>query len=130
MSETLSESTSGAHERVAGGTTVVKLSGEIDILTVPTVSARLDALTADPCPGLVLDLGSVTFIDCAGLSALCRARNRVLERGGRLTLVACGARVLRVLRLTRLTTSFDICSGLPEALARTADPVEAGAAAR
>ncbi|MET8247676.1 hypothetical protein ABZV31_26700 [Streptomyces sp. NPDC005202] len=33
-------------ERLVGGTAVVELHGEIDILTAPPVSARIDALTS------------------------------------------------------------------------------------
>lgn len=99
-------------ERVVGGTTVVELRGEIDLLTAPPLSARLDTLTAGPCPDLVLDLRQVSFIDCSGLSVLCRARNRVLARHGRLRLVADSARFLRVLRGTLLADVFEIHSDL------------------
>ncbi|WP_373463417.1 STAS domain-containing protein [Streptomyces sp. B4I13] len=66
---------------------VVELRGELDISTAPPLAARLDALTAGPHPDLVLDLHSTAFIDCAGLGVLCRARNRVPARHGRLRLV-------------------------------------------
>jgi hypothetical protein len=41
---------------------VVEVRGEIDILTASPLSARLDALTAGPCPDLVLALRPVTFL--------------------------------------------------------------------
>ncbi|SMQ14183.1 anti-anti-sigma factor [Streptomyces sp. Ag82_O1-12] len=46
---------------------VVTLRGELDRLAVPALRARLDMLTAGPCPDLVLDLRPVSFIDCSGL---------------------------------------------------------------
>ncbi|MER6185947.1 STAS domain-containing protein, partial [Streptomyces sp. NPDC001652] len=70
-------------ERVISATTVVELRGEIDILTTPPLSARLDTLTAGPHPDLLLDLRRVSFIDCSGLRVLCRASTRVLARHGR-----------------------------------------------
>ncbi|MGW3095304.1 STAS domain-containing protein [Streptomyces sp. NPDC001102] len=76
--------------RVVAGRTVVVLRGEIDLFAVPSLSARLDELTAGPCPDLVLDLRDVAFIDCSGLGMLCRVRNRVLAREGRLRLVTDG----------------------------------------
>jgi anti-anti-sigma factor len=104
-------------ERVVGGTTaVVEVRGEIDILTASPLSARLDALTAGPCPDLVLDLRPMTFIDCSGLRLLCRARNRVLARQGRLRLVADSGRLLRILRPTLLAGVFEILPDLPTAL--------------
>ncbi|MGW0510195.1 STAS domain-containing protein [Streptomyces olivaceoviridis] len=95
------------------GPTVLTLRGEIDLLTAPALSERLDALTARPRPDLVLDLRPTEFIDCAGLGALCRARNRALARGGRLCLVTDSARFLRMLRLTGLWGVFEVRSRLP-----------------
>ncbi|MGW2460456.1 STAS domain-containing protein [Streptomyces sp. NPDC001761] len=95
------------------GPTVLALRGEIDLLTAPALSARLDALTARPRPDLVLDLRPTEFIDCAGLGVLCRARNRVLARGGRLRLVTDSARFLRLLRVTGLGDVFEVHPRLP-----------------
>ncbi|MEV6945189.1 STAS domain-containing protein [Streptomyces sp. NPDC051172] len=99
-------------ERVIGGTTVVEMRGEIDMLTATPLLARLDTLTAGPRPHLVLDLRPVTFIDCSGLRLLCRARNRVLARQGRLRLVTDNGRHLRVLRLALLADVFEILPDL------------------
>ncbi|MET8561851.1 STAS domain-containing protein [Streptomyces flaveolus] len=90
------------------GPTVLALHGEIDLLTASALSERLDALTARPRPDLVLDLRPTEFIDCAGLGVLCRARNRVLARGGRLRLVTDSARFLRMLRVTGLWGVFEV----------------------
>ncbi|MGW3652879.1 STAS domain-containing protein [Streptomyces sp. NPDC000878] len=103
----------GSHY-TSGGTTVLALQGEIDILTVPALTARLDALTADRSPDLVLDLRTVSFIDCAGLGVLCRARNRARARRGRLRLVTDSARLLRILRCTGLSDAFDVRPRWPE----------------
>lgn len=74
---------------------VVTLHGDLDLLTAPALRERLDMLTAGPCPDLVLDLRPVSFIDCAGLGVLCRVRNRVRARHGRLRLVTGSASVRR-----------------------------------
>ncbi|MFF3817865.1 STAS domain-containing protein [Streptomyces bluensis] len=103
-------------ERTVGGTTVVVLRGEIDILTAPAVAARLDALTAGPHPDLVLDLRPVTFIDCTGVGLLCRARNRTIARDGRLRLVTDSAGVRRILHGTFLSGVFEVYGHLSEAL--------------
>ncbi|MGP4090109.1 STAS domain-containing protein [Streptomyces sp. KR55] len=79
-------------ERTVGATTVVELRGEIDIFTAPPLAARLETLTADQHPDLVLDLRSMAFIDRTGLGVLCRARNRVEARDGRLRLVTDSVR--------------------------------------
>ncbi|MER5518370.1 STAS domain-containing protein [Streptomyces sp. NPDC002763] len=102
--------------RTDGGTTVVTLHGDIDLLSVPVLSAALDALTAGAEPDLVLDLSPVSFVDCTGLSLLCRARNRVRSRLGRLRLVVPGGGFLRLLHCTGLSGTFELYPGLGEAL--------------
>lgn len=116
MVEAGSRTADGLRVRGIDGVVVAELRGEIDILTAPALSVRLDALTAPAAPDLVVDLRAVTFLDCRGLAMLCRARNRVLSRGGRLRLVASDGHILRVMRLTRLARVFDVSAGLAEAL--------------
>ncbi|MCW7945215.1 sulfate transporter [Streptomyces hygroscopicus] len=117
MPDTLIRSEPRHTERAVGGTTVVELRGEIDILTALPLGARLDDLTAAVHPDLVLDLRAVSFIDCAGLRLLCRAYNRVMERHGRLRLVTDSARFLRVLSGAGLDGVFQRYDRLPEDLA-------------
>ncbi|MBQ0988208.1 STAS domain-containing protein [Streptomyces sp. F63] len=116
MLEAGSRTADGLRVRRIDGTTVAELRGEVDLLTAPALSVRLDALTSSPAPDLVVDLRAVTFLDCRGLALLCRARNRALSRGGRLRLVASDGHILRVMRLTRLARVFDVSAGLAEAL--------------
>ncbi|MGW2491959.1 STAS domain-containing protein [Streptomyces sp. NPDC001606] len=99
---------------VPDAATVLPLHGEIDVATAPGLVRRLDVLTDRPHPDLVLDLRPVAFIDCAGLGVLCRVRNRVLARRGRLRLVADSAGFRRMLRLTGLGDVFEVHPGLPE----------------
>jgi anti-sigma B factor antagonist len=111
MSESHARPAPSHTERTVGATTVVTLSGEIDLATRVSLTPRLDALTAGPRPDLVLDLRPVAFVDCAGLGLLCRARNRVAARGGRLRLVSDSASFRRILRSTGLDGVFVL---LPE----------------
>ncbi|MFF7313501.1 anti-sigma factor antagonist [Streptomyces sp. NPDC008137] len=112
MSETTSRA--ATPHRAVRTARVVTLRGEIDLLTAPALRARLDSLTAAPGPDLVLDLRNVSFIDCSGLGVLCRARNRVLARQGRLLMVSESAGFRRVLRLTGLAGVFEVLPDLPE----------------
>ncbi|MEV0373013.1 STAS domain-containing protein [Streptomyces sp. NPDC050636] len=100
--------------RAAGTTTVLELRGELDIFAVAVLSDRLDDLTGGR-PDLLLDLRAVTFMDCAGLSLLVRAGQRTRDRGGRLRLtgVAAGGSVARLLRMTGLTGEFEIVADRP-----------------
>ncbi|MFK4105320.1 STAS domain-containing protein [Streptomyces sp. NPDC019531] len=97
--------------------TVVALHGEIDLFAVGSLSARFDALTAEGHPDLVVDLSAVTFIDCSGLGMLCRARNRVTARHGRLRLVTDSPGLLRMLRPVGLAGVFEVCAELSDLVA-------------
>ncbi|MFF3510715.1 STAS domain-containing protein [Streptomyces sp. NPDC002573] len=105
-----------------GGTAVVRLRGEIDILAARAVCPRLDGLTAGDRPDLVLDLRAVSFVDCAALGLLCHVRNRVVARGGRLRLPVDGTCVSQVLRRAGLAGVFDLCSGVPEGISLASGP--------
>ncbi|MFF2546483.1 STAS domain-containing protein [Kitasatospora sp. NPDC058063] len=78
---------------------VVRASGEIDLDTAPALRGALTA-AFESHREVALDLSEVTFIDCAGLGALVRARNQADRCGGRLVLRGAGRRVVRLLELT------------------------------
>ncbi|WP_031106994.1 STAS domain-containing protein [Streptomyces sp. NRRL S-146] len=101
----------------AGTAHVVTLRGELDLLAAPALRARLDMLTAGPRPDLVLDLRPVSFIDCTGLGVLCRVRNRVSARQGRLRLVTDSTSLRRVLRHTGMAGVFELLPGMPVGVA-------------
>jgi len=67
----------------------------------------------------------VPFIDCSGLAALCRARNRVTTRDGRLRLISRSPGFLRILRHAGLWDVFELHSGLSGALAAAVSPPDA-----
>ncbi|MEV6110797.1 STAS domain-containing protein [Streptomyces sp. NPDC051940] len=98
------------------GCTLVVLGGELDAFAGGRLGPELDALTAPDVPEpptLVIDLREVTFADCSGLSLLVRSRRRARRLGGSVRLVCAAPRILRVLRLTRLDTEFDIYTDWP-----------------
>ncbi len=84
------------------------VSGELDVHTGPDVArAALAALDQNPGGSTVtLDLSELTFLDCAGVSALLAARRRVLARGGHLNLVRVPERVRHLLTLTGVAPAF------------------------
>ncbi|MFD5257529.1 STAS domain-containing protein [Streptomyces bobili] len=106
----------GPVERSVGDTTVLAVRGEIDIAAAPLLTARLDALTAAPSPDVVVDLRATSFIDCAGLRVLCRARSRAEELDGRLRLLTADPRFRWILRHTGLADAFEVHTSLTEAL--------------
>ncbi|MEU2912723.1 STAS domain-containing protein [Streptomyces massasporeus] len=101
----------------AGAAHVVTLRGELDLLAAPALRARLDMLTTGHRPDLVLDLRPVSFIDCTGLGVLCRVRNRVSARQGRLRLVTDSTSLRRVLRHTGMAGVFELLPCMPVGVA-------------
>ena len=98
--------------------TVVRVGGEVDMLTTPMLSACLtEQLHAGPGM-LVLDLRRVAFLGSSGLAALVTARDEAKERQVTLRLVSADHAVLRPLTATGLTELFDIYPDLETALQR------------
>ncbi|MEV7395253.1 STAS domain-containing protein [Streptomyces sp. NPDC091215] len=106
----------------ADGATVVTLRGEIDVLAAPALRPALDTVASGPEPDLVLDLRAVSFIDCSGLGMLCRTRNRIRSRHGRLRLIAPDDAFLRLLRRTGLDGAFELSRTPPRPTALAALP--------
>jgi anti-anti-sigma factor len=101
------------------GWTVASLAGEIDILTAPTLRARLRDLVGDHGrrPRVIIDLGDVTFCDAGGLGALVGAHRVALRRGGTVRLVVPPGRVRRLLRIANPTHELEVHDTLNDAVA-------------
>ena len=78
---------------------MVQLTGEMDLSTGP-VLRRLFVSALDFAPATIsVDLGDVTFLDAAGVSALLSAASLAGERGCEVTIHRAAPAVVRVLRL-------------------------------
>lgn len=98
-------------------TTVVSLSGEIDIADRPSIGGRITDL-AHRCPGdVVIDLTDVTYLDSSGVGMLL-ATNHVLSTRGRRCVVICPASAVprRVLDIARISMVMPVVETEPEAL--------------
>ena len=96
---------------------VVRVAGELDILTAPLLTKCLvEELSASP-PHLVLDMQAVPFIGSAGLYALYRAGELAQARGSALHLAAMDQRaVSRQLTVAGLLPYFRTYPTLDHAL--------------
>ena len=64
-----------------GAHVIVMLRGELDIANAADLGAVLSEAVARN-PHVIADLSDLTFIDCASLGVLVRARTRAREAGG------------------------------------------------
>jgi len=102
--------------RERGSCMIVKVSGEIDVYSAPTLRKKLAALIDADHTDLVVDLTGVGFLDSTGLGVLVGALKKIRGLGGRLQLVIDQAKVMKVFRITALTQVFTIHDTLEAAL--------------
>ncbi|MFJ2767056.1 STAS domain-containing protein [Streptomyces sp. NPDC087300] len=103
------------------GAIVVELHGDMDLVAYQRTVSLMDAVASGPEPLVVIDLTRVTFFDCSGISLLMRTRRRVRGRGGRLRVVCTDPLTLRMLRITRLTSTLYPVPSLDAALSGPSD---------
>lgn len=109
-------------ERPPPGVAVVRLPTEVDIAVAAALrDSLLTALHRDGAH-LVADARAVTFMDSSGVNALVRARERALNLGGSLHVVATSPSVRRVLEITHLDEHLGLVPSLEEAFACLAHP--------
>jgi anti-sigma B factor antagonist len=104
-----------AVERPADDTAVVRVDGEIDMVTAPALESQVVALLGERPRVLVIDLTGVRFFSSAGLAVLALAHRESYE-GTELRIVADDVAVLRPMELTGLTEDLTIRASLKAAL--------------
>jgi|SRR5947209_15580888 len=97
----------------ADGTTVVHMTGELDVLTAPKLAARLDEALRRDAGDVHVDLRDVEFIDSAGLHVLLNAQRRLTRRSRRLSVLCGPGPVRRVIELARLVETLGVIPGRP-----------------
>jgi anti-sigma B factor antagonist len=86
--------------RVQDRASVVCVAGELDVATAGQLGDLLTEVVHAGSDRVFLDLGGVTFMDCAALAVLLRAREASTVAGGGLCLLAVPRCVRRLLALT------------------------------
>jgi anti-anti-sigma factor len=92
----------------SGDEVVLRLAGEIDMLTAAQLSTVVNEVLADPPPRIVLDLGGVTFCDSQGLGTLVVLSRKASHAQCLLVLSNVGDFLLRVLDITGLRSALMI----------------------
>jgi anti-anti-sigma factor len=87
---------------------LVRVEGELDLLTAPKVAAELNGLIWTSTSDLHVDLREAQFIDWAGLQFLLLTRRRLLQASRSLTVICDAGPVLRVIELARLTETLHV----------------------
>jgi anti-sigma B factor antagonist len=85
---------------------VVGVSGEIDIASDRKLREELLGALRRHGAWLALDLGGVTFMDCAGINVLLAVRRHALLEGGRVRVARASRPVRKILMLAGLHREF------------------------
>jgi anti-sigma B factor antagonist len=96
-----------------GRTVVVRVSGDLDLLTAPDLDAELTAATdmAVPPAPVVLDLTAVTFLGSPVLAVLAKHHEACTARGIALHIVPGTGPARRPLDLTGLSETLNLIPG-------------------
>jgi anti-sigma B factor antagonist len=114
-----------------GDWTVLRVSGELDLVTSPTLRQGVHDVVAEGRHCLVLDLSGVFFCDSSGVGVLIAARRLIRSCQGRLRLIlpaqgaVDGSHVNRVLGALGVRRLFDVYGDLAEAVTEEAGPLSA-----
>jgi anti-sigma B factor antagonist len=90
-----------AHDRDDGRTCVL-LTGELDMVSAPSLRESLTALMGEVAGDLVLDIGELSFIDSSGLALFVEVHKTLDDAGHRLTLLRPSPMACRILAISGL----------------------------
>jgi anti-sigma B factor antagonist len=102
-------------EKRESGAVVLRVAGEIDLVSAPQLEESLTRALAQRPKILVVDLTEVSFLASAGMSVLVTAHNQAGEHTD-LRVVAAGSATFRPMELTGLVQALQIHPTLREAL--------------
>jgi anti-sigma B factor antagonist len=105
-----------------GPVSVLTVSGEIDVASVPLLRAALDEALDHSGPGMtapacvVVDLTAATFLGSAGLAVLVEAHEQATQRGIDLKVVidGPGSPVARAFQAAAIHEHLDVHHALPD----------------
>lgn len=97
-----------------GDYTVIKLKGEVDIYTAPSLRETIVDTVEKGRYKIVVDLDDVNFLDSTGLGVLVGGLKRVKQHDGELGIICNQEKVLRIFKITGLTKIFKMFESVDE----------------
>lgn len=98
------------------GASIVAPQGDVDLSSSPELRTALQSVLSSKPQRLVIDLSLTPSMDSSAIATLIEAMRLSKNAGVPLRLAAIQPRVQSVLEIARLTTVFDICESVDEAL--------------
>jgi len=100
-----------------GGTAIITLGGELDIVSAPIVREHLLSLVRPGASHLVIDLSAIRYADASGLAAIVSTQRRAALLGGAMRLAAPQPEVARALAATGISRHLEVYPTVPAAVA-------------
>lgn len=100
--------------RDVGDHTVVKLKGEVDIYTAPSLRETIVDSVEKGKYKIAVDLDDVDFLDSTGLGVLVGGLKRVKQHDGELGIICNQEKILRIFKITGLTKIFKMYTSAEE----------------
>ncbi len=97
------------------GETVLILSGKLDFMVRQDFQAAIKDAHTEETQHIILDLTNISFIDCAAIGILVRAKHEFAQAQITLSLIAAPGRVLTVLQTMNLGEMLSIVPTMQEA---------------
>lgn len=86
--------------QTTGRAVTLALSGELDLVSSPTLAQALDDAHGSPAELIFVDLRRLEFMDSTGLHLLVTAQQRAHDAGRRFVVVRGGEQIQRLLTLS------------------------------
>lgn len=102
--------------RIADGTAILEVAGELDLYTSPKLKNALDGVLAKGHTRLLINLLETTYLDSTALAILNSALQEIRQAGGNLGLVFNQPQIGRLFTITGLAEIFPIFQTEIEAL--------------
>lgn len=97
------------HVTTTGGSSLIVMSGELDLAAVRELKRKVDALVAAAPSDVVLDMAGVEFLDSSGVGMLLRIRAAVVRDGiGTVRVSDASTQVSKTLELCGLREAFGL----------------------
>ena len=111
-----------------GATTTVRVRGELDALSAPSLRPLLDDLVDNDRLDICVDLSGLRLVDSSGVGALVSLYKRIRAKGGEVRFAGVTAQPLVIFKLLRLDSVFGLAADAPpeaetEAAVQTPRPI-------
>ena len=95
--------------------TLIRASGYLDISTSPRLREKILEVVSGNTSLLLLDLGSIEFLDSSALGVILNGWKLMQAEGGTLAVISPEARITKIFEITALNLSIHLYNSVEEA---------------